>query len=468
MSKSSKSGAYQQHSLLNRAEEAHKLLKEHLDQDHVVRVISHNDADGISAAGVICNAITREKGKFHVTIVPRLKAEVLDKISQEKYKLFFFCDMGSAWTQRIGKLKGDAVIADHHQTIDSTEDQGTVVHINPHLFGLDGTRDVSGSGVTYLAVRPMGHYELTALAMVGAFGDMQGNNITGVNHTILQEGIKKRVLEINDGLKVSFLNEEPLYKALSYTFLPLPGISGDFEGSKTFLEKIGLSYETKFPDLSNEEKDTLKNELVKVNPEIFGKIYQIKDEIPLLRNIDDYSQIIDACGKKKKYGYGLSICLGDREESLQEGLNYLKNYQDTIIKGIEWIKKEGSREMDHIQYIYTEDKDIKSFMGTLANVGLDLKLFNQNKPVLAISRMDPLIKVSGRTTLVNTEKGINLGQAFEQASHSYGGTGGGHTVAAGAVVPRNNKDNFLNLVDEIIKTQLEEDKSNKSKQITFS
>lgn len=468
MSKSSKNDAYQQHSLLNRAEEAHKLLKEHLDQDHVVRVISHNDADGISAAGVICNAITREKGKFHVTIVPRLKAEVLDKISQEKYKLFFFCDMGSAWTQRIGKLKGDAVIADHHQTIDSTEDQGTVVHINPHLFGLDGTRDVSGSGVTYLAVRPMGHYELTALAMVGAFGDMQGNNITGVNHTILQEGIKKRVLEINDGLKVSFLNEEPLYKALSYTFLPLPGISGDFEGSKTFLEKIGLSYETKFPDLSNEEKDTLKNELVKVNPEIFGKIYQIKDEIPLLRNIDDYSQIIDACGKKKKYGYGLSICLGDREESLQEGLNYLKNYQDTIIKGIEWIKKEGSREMDHIQYIYTEDKDIKSFMGTLANVGLDLKLFNQNKPVLAISRMDPLIKVSGRTTLVNTEKGINLGQAFEQASHSYGGTGGGHTVAAGAVVPRDNKDNFLNLVDEIIKTQLEEDKSNKSKQITFS
>jgi len=124
--------------------------------------------------------------------------------------------------------------------------------------------------------------------------------------------------------------------------------------------------------------------------------------------------------------------------------------------------------MDHIQYIYTEDKDIKSFMGTLANVGLDLKLFNQDKPVLAISRMDPLIKVSGRTTLANTEKGINLGQAFEQASHSYGGTGGGHTVAAGAVVPRNNKDNFLNLVDEIIKTQLEEDKSNKSKQITFS
>lgn len=461
MSKSSKNGAFQQNSLLNRAEEAYKLLKEHLDQDHVVRVISHNDADGISAAGVICNAIAQEKGKFHVTIVPRLKAEVLDKISNEKYKLFFFSDMGSAWTQRIGQLKGDAIIADHHQTIDSTEDQDTVVHINPHLFGLDGTRDVSGSGVTYLAVRSMGHYELTGLAMVGAFGDMQGNgNITGVNHTILQEGVKKEIIEVKDGLKISFLNNEPIYKALSYTFLPpLPRISGDLEGSRAFLEKIGISYGVKFQDLSNEEKDILKTALVKVNPGIFGKVYQIKNEIPLLKNIDDYSQIIDACGKNKKYGYGLSICLGDREESLKEGTELLKNYQDTLVKGINWIKKEGAREMDHIQYIYTEDKNIKSFMGTLANIGLDLKIFNPEKPVLALSKMDPLIKVSGRTTLELTDKGVNLGQALEQASHSFGGSGGGHTIAAGAVVPNNNQDNFLNLVDEIVKSQLEKMKA---------
>src|SRR5690606_2309871 len=105
--------------------------------------------------------------KFHVTIVPRLKSEVLDKISREKYKLFFFCDMGSAWTERIGQLKGDAIIADHHQTMDSAEQQESVVHINPHLFGMDGTSDVSASGVSYLAVRPFKHFELTGLALVG-------------------------------------------------------------------------------------------------------------------------------------------------------------------------------------------------------------------------------------------------------------------------------------------------------------
>ena len=82
-----------QHYLLNKAEEACNLLKKHLHQDNVVRVISHNDADGISAAGVVCNAISKENGKFHVTIVSRLNAEVLDKISREKYKLFFYLNL---------------------------------------------------------------------------------------------------------------------------------------------------------------------------------------------------------------------------------------------------------------------------------------------------------------------------------------------------------------------------------------
>lgn len=446
-----------QHYLLNRAEEACKLLKKHLDQDQVVRVISHNDADGISAAGVVCNAITKEKGKFHVTIVPRLNEEVLNKLSREKYKLFFFCDMGSAWIERIGQLKGDAIVADHHQTIDSAGDnQEKVVHLNPHLFGMDGTRDVSASGVSYLAVRPLGNHHLSGLALVGAFGDMQCNdNITGVNQTILQDGMDQGVLDIRQDLKISSQFPEPIYKALSHTFTPaLPDISGDPEGSRAFLEKIGVSYGIKFNDLSNEEKDILKEELIKINPTIFSSIYRITGEIPELRNIEDYARIIDACGKSKNYGVGLSICLGDHGDSVKEGMELLKKYQNGLLNGLNWIKKEGSREMAHIQYIYTEDKNIKSFMGTLSSIGIDLAILNPEKPVLAISRMDNLVKVSARTTLKITEKGINLGFALKEASKSYNGAGGGHTVAAGAVVPYKSLDNFLNLVDDIVESQI--------------
>lgn len=446
----------QQHSLLNKAEEACDLLRKHVEADHVVRVISHNDADGISAAGVICNAISRQEGKFHATIVSRLKENVLSRILKEKYKLFVFCDMGSANLTELGRLKGDVIVADHHQTIDTeAKTQENMVHVNPHLHGLDGTRDVSASGVSYLISRPMNYPELAGLALVGAFGDMQCvDGVEGINKTILNDGLEAGTVEVRDDLKLGRMSQEPLYRALSYTFNPaLPNISADEDGSRAFLEKLGISYGVKFKELGNDEKDLLKEELVKINPKVFGSVYSIPNEVPQLRNIEDYSKLVDACGKNKKHGIGLSICLGDRENSLEEADALLSKYQNNLANGIEWIKKEGSNSLRNIQYIYTSDKKRKRVMGTISSIGLELGLLDPEKPVLALSRMDNLVKISGRTTKNVTGRGVNLGSALEAASKSFGGTGGGHNIAAGAVVPYKNMENFLHLVDDIVETQ---------------
>ena len=447
----------QQHSLLNKAEEACDVLRRHIKRDHVVRIISHNDADGISAAGVMCNAVTRQNGKFHVTIVPRLKDEVLSKFLKEKYKLFVFCDMGSGNLKGLGRLKGEVIVADHHQTSHpNTDTPENIIHVNPHLYGLDGTKDVSASGVSYLTIRPMGYTNLSGLAIVGAFGDMQHRNgFSGINKMIIDEGVKSGDIEIHDDFKIAYKEQEPLYKALSYTLNPvIPNVSGDEEGSVTFLEKIGISYGIKFSELGNEEKDILKNELVQLNPEIFSSVYSVPSEISELRNLEDYANILDACGKNKKHGVGLSICLGDRENSIKEANIMVKSYRDDLVSGLEWIRKEGSVIQDYIQYIYTEEKRKKRVMGTLSSIGLDLKILDPEKPVLAMSRMDNIIKVSGRTTTKLTDKGVNLGYALENASKSFNGSGGGHNIAAGAVIPYREMDNFLNLVDEIVRTQL--------------
>jgi single-stranded-DNA-specific exonuclease len=446
----------QQHSLLNKAEEACNLLGKHLKQDHVVRIISHNDADGISAAGVMCNAIANEKGKFHVTIIPRLKDEVLSKFLKEKYKIFIFCDMGSTNLKGISKLKSDVIIADHHQTDPESKLKENIVHVNPHLYGLDGTKDVSGSGVSYLTVRPMGYKNLAGLALVGAFGDMQyKHGFSGVNQLILDDGIESGNIEVRDDLKIAYKSQEPLYKSLTYTLNPvIKNVSGDEEGAVNFLEKIGISYGIKFDELNNEEKDILKNELFKINPEIFSSVYTVPSEIPALRNLEDYSNILDACGKNKKQGVGLSICIGDRNSSIKEAQTLVKTYRDDLVYGVEWIKKEGSVVQENIQYLYTEEKRKKRIMGTLSSICLDLEILNPEKPILAMSRMDNIIKVSGRTTLKMTEKGVNLGYALENASKSFNGSGGGHNIAAGAVIPYREMENFLNLVDDVVRTQL--------------
>ncbi|RBQ22642.1 hypothetical protein ALNOE001_17030 [Candidatus Methanobinarius endosymbioticus] len=449
-----------QHSLLNRANVACDMVSKHIKEDHVIRIISHNDADGLSAAGVLANAIKEENGQFHISILPRLKPENVRELAKEEYNLFIFSDMGSACLELINRFKADVIIADHHQTND-TGSEDHVIHVNPHIFGIDGSKDLSGAGSAYLTIRELGEGEnnkkhLAPLALVGAFGDMQcQEGFTGVNELLVKEGEEFGSLEIHEDLKIVSKTQEPLYKSLAYTLNPaLPGLTGDLEESMGFLEKMGIFHGIKFTDLEDEEKDALKDELIKLNPDIFGDVYSVPKENHLLRDLEEYSYILDSCGKNKKTGLGISITLGERGDAIDAALNLQKKYRDQLTKGMEWIKREGSNQMDFIQYIYNEDKVLKSIMGTISGVGTSSGLLNADKPVLAMARMHNDVKVSGRTTRKLVDKGVDLGKALHDSSLSFGGQGGGHDIAAGAMIPYKEMENFLNLVNDMVEHQL--------------
>ena len=447
-----------QHSLLNRASEATNMLKGHIDNDSVIRLISHNDADGISAAAVIANALKEENVQFHTTIVPRLKEDMVNQLRSEKYDLFIFSDMGSPFIKEFNTYKHDVIVADHHQ-VDDTESESNVVHVNPHLFGIDGSKDLSGSGSAYLTIRDLDKKHLAYFALIGAFGDMQGQDgFTGVNKLILDDAVSSGAVEIHEGLKTVSKSSEPVFKSLAYTFSPpLPGISGDLEGAQEFLERMNLSYGIKFTDLEDEEKDLLKDALMNINPEIFGDCYTLPKEVPLLRDLEEYSYILDACGKNKKQGLGLSIALGERDKALDAAVRLQRQYRDQIVRGLEWVKKYGAEQLNAIQYLYSEDKVLKSVMGTIASIGLSVELLDNSKPVIGMSRLHKDIKISGRTTREMVARGVNLGQALKDSSNNFAGTGGGHDIAAGAMIPFEAKDNFLHLVDEMVEYQLNND-----------
>ncbi|MBR4447231.1 DHH family phosphoesterase [Methanobrevibacter sp.] len=444
--------------MLNRASEATDMLKGHIDNDSVIRLISHNDADGISAAAVIANALKEEDVQFHTTIIPRLKEDIVNQLRSEKYDLFIFSDMGSPFIKEFNTYKHDVIVADHHQ-VDNTESESNVVHVNPHLFGIDGSKDLSGSGSAYLTIRDLDKKHLAYFALVGAFGDMQGQDgFTGVNKLILDDAVSSGSVEIHEGLKTVSKESEPVFKSLAYTFSPpLPGISGDLEGAQEFLERMNLSYGIKFTDLEDEEKDLLKDALINVNQEIFGDCYTLPKEVPLLRDLEEYAYILDACGKNKKQGLGLSIALGERDQALDAALKLQRQYRDQIVRGLEWVKKYGAEQLNAIQYLYSDDKVLKSVMGTIASIGLSVELLDSSKPVIGMSRLHRDIKISGRTTREMVARGVNLGQALKDSSNNFAGTGGGHDIAAGAMIPFEAKDNFLHLVDEMVEYQLNND-----------
>ena len=434
------------------------MLKEHIENDSVIRIISHNDADGISAAGVLANALAEENVQFHTTIVPRLKEDLVNQLRGEKYNLFIFTDMGSPFIKDFNTYKHDVIVADHHQA-DDVSCESNVVHLNPHMFGVDGSKDLCGAGCAYLTVRDLDKKHLAYFGLTGAFGDMQGQNgFTGLNKLILDDSLESGVVEVHEGLKIVSKATEPIFKSLAYTFSPpLPGISGDLEGSREFLEKMNLSYGIKFTDLEDEEKDLLKEALVSINPDVFGNCYTIPKEIPLLRDLEEYAYILDSCGKNKKQGLGLSITLGERQQAIDVALKFQRQYRNQIVKGLEWLKKEGANQLNAIQYIYSEDEVLKSVMGTIASIGLSIRLLDDSKPVIGISRFHKDIKISGRTTREMVDRGVDLGKALKDSANNFTGTGGGHDIAAGAMVPYENMDSFLHLVDEMVQYQLEND-----------
>jgi single-stranded DNA-specific DHH superfamily exonuclease len=181
---------------------------EKIKKQQFVRVVSHHDADGITACGIICLALQRQGIPFQATIVSNLDTSVEAMLDPAVPTIF--CDMGSGHPDIVNKF--DAVILDHHVP------HGTHVNIvvNPHLAGIDGGSELSASGVAYAVAREMGNnVDLAGLAISGAIGDKQ--RMVGPNKDILEEGLKHGVISVQKGLK---LGMGPVEKVLEYSIDP--------------------------------------------------------------------------------------------------------------------------------------------------------------------------------------------------------------------------------------------------------
>ena len=68
-----------------------------------IRIISHLDADGISAASIIVKTLERLNFAYSVTILHQLKDEIAKDLAQEDFEVFFFCDLGSGQLKALNK-----------------------------------------------------------------------------------------------------------------------------------------------------------------------------------------------------------------------------------------------------------------------------------------------------------------------------------------------------------------------------
>ncbi|MCZ7392101.1 MAG: DHH family phosphoesterase [Candidatus Methanoperedens sp.] len=407
-----------------------------------VRLISHNDADGLSAAGIMCNALHRRGILFHATIVSQFEQSTIELIEKTSHGAVILCDMGSSQVELASKIK-EAIVIDHHKPT------GDLNHVqfNPHLVGIDGSSQVCASCGAYLVARQMGeNSDLAGLALAGAIGDKQG--FGGLNKFILDEAIEKKAVTVASGLR---MGDEPVEELLEYGIDPYLDITGDRDKIKVFLDKLGVK--GRLSQLSEEQlikfSSALVLKLAKQSPvavdSLIGEVYTLNNEV--VPNIYDFINILNACGKDEKAGVALALCMRDASVA-GEAKAITRENQRTLISTIKKAQAQ-IKSARNFRYVLLDDSG-----GTGIIAGTMTRYLYPDKPFVTLNEVEGNIRVSARGTRKLVASGLDLAAAMREASALVGGMGGGHDVAAGATIPKGTAMKFIDIVDSIIENQL--------------
>lgn len=425
-----------------------------------IRVVSHYDADGISAAGILCNAVYRAGYNFHASLMRNPFTRGFDRLKNEHNKLIIFSDMGSGQLETIQSLGCKAIILDHHQYL-TTQTPQDIIQINANLFGFDGNYDASGATLSYLFATAMNtaNEDLAALALAGATGDKQFiGGVRGLNKTILETALQKGVLTEQTSIK---LYGESLSDALYYSVDPYyPGLSGNQKAIDAMLERLTLEKTTSLKDIPQKTMMQIQSYLVFLlikagcQQNILDMIIRKRFLAPQGWELERFADLLDACGKNGHRSLGLSLCLGDGD-TWQEALTVEKEYKQKLLDGLGLLEHGGIHETDGMRYFYS---DSSSLGGVIAGIAMNY-ILDEKKPLFSLARKqtDDEVHVSCRGNQKLVSQGLDLGAAMKTVAGGLGGYGGGHKIAAGATIGFDKETEFLEKVNEILVHQMKGD-----------
>ncbi len=411
--------------------------------DNVIQIISHYDADGIASAAIMAKALSDIEKKFQIKIVKKITSQLSGVINSCDPDLVIFTDIGSGYLNEIRKINSDIIIADHHQIRDSWESE-KLIHINPEIFGLDY---ISGSVVTYLIAEHLTNKSLIELALVGTIGDLGYVPLT--SKKMFKNIGRKR------GLKLFGRFSRPLHKALGLSFNHIPNIKGESKALQ-FLSELNIEAQREgewrtLNDLTEQEHQRLNDALIKEHlryskdfgiEDIFCDVWTLENFIDELQDAKEFATILNACGRMNESATGIALCLGS-EKALGRARNLIKNYKRLIGSYLDWIRMNPEYiKTGTATYIVASDKIHENFIGTIISM---LFRSNQEKPIIGLAKAEDGIKISARSS-----GKIDINKIIRKAAILCGGVGGGHMEAAGATIPFNTEEKFIEICENLI------------------
>ena len=439
--------------------------------DGPIKVVSHLDADGLSAAAIVIEVLRHLKKSFTLRIASTIDADSIPEYIAPKDKHVILTDLGSG---QIELLKGkgmNILVLDHHEIGGEAAD---IFHVNPRMHGIDGTEEISGAGVTYYWARQfMDAGRLSKLALIGAIGDVQAARaFASVNKEILKDAEAAKVIEKRKTPRFYGSHTKSLVHCLANSDIEIPGIRNNPGAAERFIMDLGITptigeNPVKLCDLTTMEFDMLTQAIIQKRgdredaADIYWESYLIcgEEDGTFARDARELATLLNACGRLNKPSIGIGLLLGD--ENCRELAQVLADaYKKKIVEAIRWYRT--NRNSDHVSeadnmiIINAQDNVPGTMIGTLASMISNEKDITQGTYILSLAHVEKdktkvSLRISGR------DSGSDLSGIVREVVEKVGeGQAGGHSMAAGAVIKREHEQKFMEAAKEVLTRTVKE------------
>ena len=441
--------------------------------DQVIRIITHMDADGLCAGGILARAFCHLGISFHLSTVKYISRDLLASLKGEKYNNIVFLDLGAGCLGEVHRelvVEGgkSAVLLDHHPLQEGP--LGGMIVVDPFLEGIDGDSEISGAGVSYLVYRHLvGDDEAVIMATTGALGDLQevGGELRGMNSHLVQIAIEMEAIDVTKGLRLFGGPDYPLLSALQRTTgLLTSGVIADANSAVELLESISIAPKldekpVSISDLSEVQKRELTNEIVKrlaakgrrglaELDSLFGNIYLHSKEPKgsPTRDLNAFPTILNACGRMGRSEIGIALSMGLAGDNMEEALKILSEYRRELAEALSvisagpqggMVRKEGE-----VLFLTGSHRVRDTIIGTVTSIVANDETLGDSWIVVGLAESDHnTVKVSARLTASGKGRGIDLNRLVRESCTEVGGLGGGHKSAAGGQIPAGTVEEFI-------------------------
>ena len=423
-----------------------------------IHVIGQYDCDGIASSGIMCHALDRENKKYNLSLLPNLSLSVIDDLNENQPDLVIFTDLGSGQKRLLSNLKSPGIIIDHH--ISNNQILDNIIEYNPTMYNLNGSYDACSSSLAYSIARLMDgkNMDLAPLAMAGIIGDRQHfGGIRGLNKKLIDEAIQSGNIKVDN---IPSLFGKNIGHAIYNSLDPyIVGFSGKIENVNRHLIKMNIDPKTPLDKLDEESliylSKWINNQLIKQNKyngefiENNTKRFWLND---WTMDASELHWLLDSSGRNLDKETSIGV-VNKVEKSLKLAKNYSSIIRGKILNILNNINS-NIIENNYIQYFHCADPNLK---GLACGFAMDWFL-NPSKPVFGFALHRGQIVFSARGTYSLVRSGLNLSNAVRTVTKELGGSGGGHAIAAGGRMPKDQLNFFLVRIDATINKQLVNDK----------